>query len=120
MIIQNEATVSERIIDGSHDFNHIFIQIGFFVLLDFAVTITHAVDPIGVPFHQNHTQNTKAHHNKFTSWTHDDASVQSIGIITIVIGILSIIDDKIAETHNIIRAVYIILYPIHETINCAK
>jgi hypothetical protein len=92
-------------VDGIQTFNQSFTAIGVLFDSAFHITITHAVDQIGDAFPPNHTQNTRAHHNKFTPSIPFDCNNQITGIIATVIGILSIKADKIAVHQRITNAV---------------
>jgi hypothetical protein len=77
------------------------------VLLDsaFPYTIIQAADQIGVILHPNQTQNTKAHHNISTQYTHFACNIEITGITAIAIGIFPINADNIAVNQRTHRAV---------------
>lgn len=74
----------------------------------FAITTILAVDPTGVIFPPNPTQNTRAHQRIGVPCIHSASRYRIIGTMAIVIGILSTIEERRAVAQSTIIAVRII------------
>lgn len=86
----------------------------------FAITTILAVDHTGVIFHPNHTPNISAHQSIFVPAIHWASKYVIIGIIAIVIGILSTIEERRAVAHSTIIAVSTIFSATQPAMRLAK
>lgn len=119
-IIIIETIIIETTIDKVHVLNQYPFEIWYPAFSAFERAKTQAVEPTQRPFPPSHTQKIRAHQSRSTLSIPWIFKYEIIGIIAIVIGILSRIEEKKALTHKTIRAVITIFCWTPLTISHAR